>query len=249
MNKELVKNLRDLGFNEREALIYIALVERVECTAYELAQTLSLPRTTIYQFLEKMRQRGIVLVARKNKVRHYSAESFSRLKELVEIREKALNLVLPQLQELTLGARLREPTSHVYLGLAATKAVWEDMLHVYAVKKIVQTYVVVAPVVFSVYGDYLIDWVERRRKLSVCTMFVVPESARNKWPIAVRDDKEKARFLADEYLYPGEITVYGNKTAIFSFDKKQPYVIVIDSPEIAEIFIRNFKLMWRVAKP
>lgn len=248
MERELLKNLNDLGFSDREALIYMALVKRLETTAYDLAKILSLPRTTVYQTLEKMRKQGLVLTSQKNKVLHYSTESFSHLSDLVEIRKKALALVIPKLQELSSKSGLKEPTSHVYIGLEATKTVWEDILLEYKNKSIKQTYGTATSKIFTIYGNYFFDWVKRRRNLKLFTGLIFPESDRNKIPVGNEVEKESFRFLNDEYLYPGELTVYGNKTAIFSFDKKEPHVIVIESPEVAEIFNRMLKLMWSVSK-
>jgi sugar-specific transcriptional regulator TrmB len=248
MKKDVLKNLRDLGLSEREACVYLCLVEKTETTPYVVATELSLPRTTVYQTLEKLRRQGLVLASRKNRTRYYSPESFARLKELVETKQKALQLALPRLQALADASRLHEPTSHVYLGLEATKAVWEDMLEVYRKQKVALAYGTGSVEIYRLYGAYFSEWVERRWKLRMKTLLIFPESQRSALPFERHPDREDIRFLPDEFLYSGEITVYGSKTAVFSFDGERTYAIVIDSPEIAEIFTRTFRLMWQAAK-
>ena len=249
LRKDVVGHLKILGLSEREADIYICLTERLETTPYIISQALSIPRTTVYQTLETLRAQGLVLTSKKNGVKYYSPESFHRLKELVETKKRALQMVLPQLQLLSSSARLHEPTSHVYLGIEATKQVWEDMLESYRSRKTTQSYVTSSVRIYEAYGQYFTDWLNRRKSISrLMTYLIFPESERNSASLTGPFEGERFRFLPDEYLYPGEITVYGDKTAIFFFGGEQSYAIVLHSPEIADIFTRTLKLLWTAAQ-
>jgi sugar-specific transcriptional regulator TrmB len=53
--------LMDLGLSEYEAKTYIALLGRSPATAYETAKSSGVPTSKIYEVLEKMRVKGLVL--------------------------------------------------------------------------------------------------------------------------------------------------------------------------------------------
>ena len=249
IRKEILHNLKTIGFSEREARIYLFLTEKLETTPYIISQALSIPRATVYQNLETMRKQGVVIASRKNGTLHYSPESFTKLKDIMETKQKALHAVLPQLQTLVSTSTLHEPSSHVYLGTEATKQVWEDMLESYRIQKITHTYVTSSIRIYESYGNYFTNWIERRKNIShLTTHLIFPESERNNPSLTGPFKNEQFKFLPDEFLYPGEITVYGNKTAVFFFDKDEPYAIVLQSPEIADIFTRTLKILWLTAK-
>jgi HTH-type transcriptional regulator, sugar sensing transcriptional regulator len=56
---KLIKKLYDLGLTEREAKLYLTLLEKKSFTALELQQIAKIPRTKIYEVLQKMIGRGI----------------------------------------------------------------------------------------------------------------------------------------------------------------------------------------------
>lgn len=55
----LIKKLLDLGLTEREAKLYLTLLEKKSFTALELQQIAKIPRTKIYEVMQKMIGRGI----------------------------------------------------------------------------------------------------------------------------------------------------------------------------------------------
>lgn len=55
----LIRKLLDLGLTEREAKLYLTLLEKKTFTALELQQIAKIPRTKIYEVLQKMMDRGI----------------------------------------------------------------------------------------------------------------------------------------------------------------------------------------------
>lgn len=56
---KLIKKLLELGLTEREAKLYLTLLEKKSFTVSELQQIAKIPRTKIYEVLQKMIGRGI----------------------------------------------------------------------------------------------------------------------------------------------------------------------------------------------
>ena len=68
-----INNLRDLGLTEREAKLYLTLLEKKSFTVLELQQIAKIPRTKIYEVLQKMIDRGICTQRSLGKKKIYEA--------------------------------------------------------------------------------------------------------------------------------------------------------------------------------
>lgn len=70
MANELVGVLGELGFTEYEAKAYLALLDGSPATGYRVAQGSGVPRSKVYEVLEGLARRGLVLVSRGETVRY-----------------------------------------------------------------------------------------------------------------------------------------------------------------------------------
>jgi HTH-type transcriptional regulator, sugar sensing transcriptional regulator len=72
-NKRKIYELLDLGLSEREAKVYMALLEKKGFTIRELQTSVSIPRSKIYEVLRKMILRGICTERIIGKLKYYEA--------------------------------------------------------------------------------------------------------------------------------------------------------------------------------
>ena len=100
MLKEIRNNLRELGFNDKEIKIYIALTELGEAVASKIAKRSDLPRTTTIDILNKLKNDGYLTTHTYKNLTYYWIESpavlSNILKNKVEIAEN-LNKLLANL--------------------------------------------------------------------------------------------------------------------------------------------------------
>ena len=61
---ELVQRLQPLGFSQYEARAYCALLQRSPANGHEVAKTAGIPTSKVYETLERLLQKGAVLVQR-----------------------------------------------------------------------------------------------------------------------------------------------------------------------------------------
>jgi sugar-specific transcriptional regulator TrmB len=61
---ELVQRLQFLGFSQYEARAYCALLQRSPANGHEVAKTAGMPTSKVYETLERLLQKGAVLVQR-----------------------------------------------------------------------------------------------------------------------------------------------------------------------------------------
>jgi HTH-type transcriptional regulator, sugar sensing transcriptional regulator len=87
--KETLNGLRQLGFTDYEARIYVQLLKLSPATAYEVSKAASVPRANAYAALEALAQRGAVLPVNEEP-RRYVAAAPKTLFENISRQTRAL---------------------------------------------------------------------------------------------------------------------------------------------------------------
>lgn len=72
-NREVLSGLRQLGFTDYEARIYVQLLKASPATAYEISKAAGVPRPNAYTALEALAQRGAVLPVNEEPLRYVAA--------------------------------------------------------------------------------------------------------------------------------------------------------------------------------
>src|SRR4030066_1317080 len=70
---ELISKLEQFGLSKREAEVYIALLQKKEFTAPELAKITTVTRTKIYEILQNLIRKGMCNENNKNRQKLYRA--------------------------------------------------------------------------------------------------------------------------------------------------------------------------------
>src|SRR3990167_9028289 len=98
MKLEIKNALKSLGFSEPETRIYFAALELGEATMQELALKSGVKRTSIYNFIDHIKENGLITLTRRKKRILYSA---IHPKQLFEIQKQHLLEFEQTLPELT----------------------------------------------------------------------------------------------------------------------------------------------------
>lgn len=99
------KYLQEIGLSEKEALVYIALLEVDNDSVLDLSKKTKLNRTTVYPVLESLAKKGLISEVKVDKKVNYVAEPPERLETYVERQKivleehsKRLKEIIPQLK-------------------------------------------------------------------------------------------------------------------------------------------------------
>lgn len=103
----LAKQLQGLGFSEKEARIYVGLLESGEAAPSELSKRTGINRATVYVTLESLQKRGLVGKIEKHKKIIFNIENplqildhLEREKNNVEIKINLAKTLMPELEML-----------------------------------------------------------------------------------------------------------------------------------------------------
>ena len=101
----LEKYLQEIGLNEKEAAVYLALLQYDNAAVIDLAKKTSINRSTTYTVLESLAKKGLVSETTVGKKTRYQAESPERLETFVERQKvvleehsKRLKDIIPQIK-------------------------------------------------------------------------------------------------------------------------------------------------------
>src|SRR3989338_3324676 len=119
--------LNGLGLSEGEIKIYIALLKLGPVPVNKIKEETRIHRTAIYDFLEKLKNRGLVSCVVENKVNQYSAAHPNKLLDVIGEREDSIRAIVPELTNLLVkGAK--EMSVEVYKGKEGLKASLMDIV-------------------------------------------------------------------------------------------------------------------------
>lgn len=90
MDGDPVDKLVALGFSEYEAKAYVALLRKSPVTGYELARLSGVPRSMIYEVLDKLTARGAAITLLKDGVTRYAPVPATELLDQLDREHEAL---------------------------------------------------------------------------------------------------------------------------------------------------------------
>jgi sugar-specific transcriptional regulator TrmB len=97
-----VKVLTDIGLNDLEARVYLALLKEPAITGYRVGKSLGKPVSNVYQALESLAKKGVVVLSAESGKRNYYPvpvkDVVARLKSDLERKSQALQRELEDIQ-------------------------------------------------------------------------------------------------------------------------------------------------------
>ncbi len=245
----LYKGLILIGFSQKEASVYLALLELGKRTVSPIARSANINRTTVYDILASLIAKGLVSVSGKEPLQEYVAESPEKVLRLIqkEVEDKQENLkiageLVPQLKSIyNVSDR---PKVRFYEGKEGLQQVYEDTLTSH------ETILAYANVkeMHSALPDYFPKYYKRRTNHGVRIRAIVPSNKEG--AERTSKDNEEARESAlvpeDKVYFSPEINIYDNKVMIASW--KEKLGIIIESKEISDAMKTIYELAWSEAK-
>lgn len=240
MNKEEV--LRDLGLADKEIRVYIALLGMGVSRVQEIAKEAKLLRTTVYEVLESLIDKGLVSYSIRSGVRHFETAEPAKLQHIVDERRRKVLEIMPELESIAAGVK-EKPRVETYEGREGLKTFMRNVIK----KDIAEMHAFGAEGRFSdMFGYFFVSWDRDRVKNKVLLRIIYNERIRQK-KLNEGIPLSSMRFLPGRYKFPSTTIVFGNNVGIVLWSA-EPLVISIKSGEIAKSYENFFQLLWRIAR-
>ena len=238
ISKNLLKNL---NLTELQAKVYLAALELGQAPMQELTRKSGVKRTSIYNFIDELKERGLIIETKKRKRNVYSAAHPSTLVEMEKMRVKELELILPELSAIANNSRNkpkvtfyegREGIYEVYLDTLKDRLpiiAWSDFEHM-------------KPVMGK---EFMVEYPQERARRSITFQCITKDTPITQ-EVAKRNYGElrEMKFIETEH-FETEINIYGNKVAQISFRSNPPFAVLIEDNGIAQTLRVAWSELWK----
>lgn len=250
----LKKTFEELGLSPIAHEIYSQLLEKGACSARQLAEWINIPRTSVYDHLSILIQKGLVTEQHNENKKLFSIDDPKNLPKLIneeiESLKRERDHVLSILPTLLDSSSVIEPKIRFFSGAEGVRHVlndfkWQQNLDTMSMWPIAE--------MISLLGKDFFDDLNRRRiKQNI--------SIRGIWPCGKGADIKTHPFMGSGPEFLREIReapkhlrwsmgywIYGDKVAFIS-SSKEAFGFTIHSKEFAEVMKVQFESVWNESK-
>jgi sugar-specific transcriptional regulator TrmB len=246
---KLQNELIEIGLTEKEASVYISLLELGSGTVSMISRRANINRTTGYDILDNLVTKGLVAISGKEPKQEYSAESPENLSKFItdDIKRKHEALrktesLIPELK--SIHNLIDRPKVRFYEGTDGLMEVYEDTLTSHEPIRAFAT----VDDMHSGLPNYFPKYYKRRAGAGIEIRAIIPDTqiGRERKTRDKEEMRQSALVPAEKFYFSPEINIYDNKVMIASWREKLG--IIIESTEIADAMKKIYELAWAEAK-
>lgn len=234
------EKLQTFGLPEMQAKVYLAALEIGEATLQTLSRKSGVNRSTIYTFIEELKNRGYLFETKKGKRKFYSAAGPEHVIAVEQARVRDLEAMLPELLAINNASRIK-PRVKYYEGMQGLREVYQDMLregkNIVAYEDLEHIRKGLSPQLFQWFPP------ERaRRGIGIKTISRDSSDARN------FSKKNKALRRETKFVkaqdFKTDINIYGDKLALIDVRGDTPFCVLIENAHLANTMREIWRLLW-----
>ncbi len=236
----MYEELKEFGLSENEIVIYTALLKTGLTSANRIAKLTGLKRSTTYDNLALLTNKGIVSTIMKDRVNYYEAADPSKILKLLEEKKEKINKIIPKLK--ALKESIKERTGVTFFeGKKGVITVLNDILDegkelwFYGSRKM-------AVIAMQHYPE---NFIQKRAKQRIVLKAVLADEDRGDPAYKDKhiDSLSKLKFSKDLNGISANIFIYSNRVALITSGENLIGVI-IKNKEIVEQQKRVFNILW-----
>ncbi len=247
---DLKKLLLEIGFSSKEADVYLAILVLGKGTASKIAREAHILRTTVYDILSSLFDKGLVTLTGKEPKQEYVAESPDQLQKYINLQlekkkedmKNTETVLIPQLK--SIHNLKNRPKVMFYEGTEGLKKVYEDTLTSHEAIRAYATYDDMPKALPGYFPEYF--YRRAAKGISIRAIFPYTKAGIDLSKDNIAQKREIAMVPADKFYFTPEINIYDNKVMIASW--KEKLGIIIESSEISDAMKKIFELAWAEAK-
>lgn len=239
----LQNELASIGLDDKESLVYTGLLELGEANIMEISKKSGVKRTTVYDVLNSLKEKGLLgLTKRKNRT-YYFAENPHKLEQQIEEKRATIQKILPQLLSITNNLD-RKPKIRFFEGVDGIKEVYKDTLN-YPDQEIQAWASHEAIKFFDI--DYLWQsYVPARLEKKIWTRVIAPDN-KDMRHLSSYDEKHLRQIRLvphEEMFFEVEINLYGKRNIGIMVFQEQ-IGLIIESHKLYNTLKSIFEMNWK----
>ena len=248
---KILEKIVNFGLSEKEAQVYVVLLELEIAPVQEIADKTGLNRSSIYVVLSSLQKRGLAIVSSTEGATKYVAAHPDQLlrisKENVEkynLLKQNFNSLLPELKRIHRGA-IFKPKITVYEGDEGVIQAFDDTL------KTKEGFIRIcsaATYPFENIKEYFISYLFKRKDLNIKMLGVHPYNTMYKEIIKhmPKNFDEPIAIPEDKFKFPSDLAIFDNNIGFMSIT--EPFSVIMKSQDLADTVKTLFDLAREEAK-
>jgi HTH-type transcriptional regulator, sugar sensing transcriptional regulator len=232
--------LKSLALTEKQAGVYLAALELGEANLQALARTSHVKRTSIYNFIDELRERGLITETTKKGRKLYSATDPAQLIEIEKTRVKELERTMPELLAIQNKSK-HKPHIRFYEGIENVLTVYNDQLKE---QKPIIAYEDPEYMKHAMPKDFYDNWPKERARLGIPLKSICRDSTATRESMLKNPELLRETRLMKADPWKTEISIYGNKVAMMRFGEHDALCVLIEDHDIAETLRSTWQQLW-----
>lgn len=239
---DLNNTLQNLGLDDKEAKIYLALLELGSGTIQEVAQKSGVKRTNIYNFIGPLKEKGIISeVIEDDKIMLVPENPYVLVKR-AEKNYGEIKTALPELMGI-FNLPGTKPKVRFYEGIEGLKRGWYDLLNTRENGGVMYGFSDYEKMLEAFPNDFPWFVPEMRAKKKIYLYGIAKDGPKGREVQAKDKEHFRETKLFKDLQLDTEINVLENKVAMLSF--RRPYsAVIIEDRAIAMSMKSIFRGWW-----
>lgn len=234
---DVEKTLRWIGLSTNESKLYLAMLKEGTSKAGKLARLAQLNRTSTYEALRSLLEKGLASYVIQENRKWFSAVDPKRLVEYIKEKEEEAKKVLPELEKQYTTPEEKHNVT-LYYSYNGIKTVFMDIL-----REGKDNCVLDSEVNFTERMPYFVPQFKREiEKAGIKIKHIARKGVR------VNPTKTTTvRFLDLKTMSPVATNIYGDKVALIIWTEN-PEAVIIKNKAAAEAYREYFEELWKISK-
>ncbi len=240
------QELQKLGWSQKEAQIYVALLKLGIASANEIAIKAKLKRTTVYNFLPELLQKGLIKKTRKNRKTLFYIEDTESLLKPLEEKQKQWKSLVAQLGKIH-NVLSDRPKIRFFEGEAGAMQFFQETLDRTPSGQFIYEFIgpkafyEKLPSFFS--SNYVLERVKRKIPIKI----IASRSKTSEGLLQMAGSELRQIKMVDSFTFDGAIIIYGNNVGLLSLSSIFMGVVV-ENEAVATIQRAAFEMLWENLK-
>ena len=230
------EQLLAIGFNEKDAEIYLALIKLEKANIVELMKKTSVERRTIYDVLERLIQKGWASYFEENGKKYYLPTKPEIILQDLENKKENFEKIIPKLN--SIKEKSSETKIEILKGVKGLKTIFMEII---GLRETHYSFGNITPFISDEkYIPAVKDFLAYLEERGVKEKVIYPKGEN-----IVKIKGGQYKELDEKLIPPTPTIIYGDVTAQFIFT--EPITIIkITSPEITKTNKKYFDTFWNM---
>lgn len=241
---EIAAALKDYGLSEKEARLYIICLRFGSASVVSIARASKLPKSTCYDLLNSLTEKGLISAIIKNSARFFEAADPRIFLDALDEKRKRMESALPFLETIRNSA-VEKPNVTFYEGVDGLKTILNDIIS--SGKDICM--LGNSSNFPNVTRHFAPHFTEKRVARKIFCRYVAENSETSR-RIKKADKKELRETRISNMMNNQNVEcyVYGSKVALVVMSRDEPVGVIIDNKHIAGLQKTLFEKLWNSLK-